>query len=122
MRTEKSIVYKKAFDFSVRIVNLHKYLSDEKREYTLGKQVLRSGTSIGANIREGLEGQSRKDFVAKLSIALKEAAETEYWLELLNATEILEERIAKSLLTDVKEIIEILNSIIKTTRNSVDSK
>ena len=116
MRTEKSIVYNKAFDFSIRIVNLYKYLSDEKREYTLGKQVLRSGTSIGANIREGLEAQSRKDFISKLSIALKEAAETEYWIDLLIATEILEEQIAESLLDDVKELIRMLNSIIKTTK------
>ena len=116
MRKDNSIVYEKAFDFSIKVVNLYKYLSDEKKEYTLSKQILRSGTSIGANIREGLEAQSRKDFISKLSISLKEAAETEYWLELFVATDILEEEKTTSMLNDIQELIKILTSIIKTTK------
>jgi four helix bundle protein len=116
LRKDNSIVYEKAFDFSIKVVNLYKYLSDEKKEYTLSKQILRSGTSIGANIREGLEAQSRKDFISKLSISLKEAAETEYWLELFVATDILEEEKTTSMLNDIQELIKILTSIIKTTK------
>ncbi|MGM0502757.1 MAG: four helix bundle protein [Bacillota bacterium] len=116
MSKQNSIVYKKAFSFSVRIVNLYKYLCNEKKEYVLAKQLLRSGTSIAANIREGLEGQSRKDFVAKLSISLKEAVETEYWLELLIATDILSENNARTLLSESEELIKMLTSIIKTTK------
>ena len=86
----KSIVYEKAFDFAVRIVNLYKYLCKEKHEYIMSKQLMRSGTSIGANISEALEGQSRKDFVAKLQISLKEANESRYWIKLLGRTDYLE--------------------------------
>ncbi|MCK8827676.1 four helix bundle protein [Natroniella acetigena] len=119
MAKENSIVYNRVFDFSVRIVKLYKYLCDEKREYDLAKQILSSGTSIAANIREGIEGQSRRDFIAKLSISLKEAAETEYWLELFNATEVLEEKFTDSMLEDVKTLIKMLNNILKTTKQSM---
>ena len=119
INSDKSIVYQKAFDFSVRIIKMYKYLCDKKKEYTLAKQVLRSGTSIGANIREGLEGQSRKDFIAKFSIALKEAAETEYWIELLVASDIMEGREVASILKDVKELNRLLTSILKTSRDSL---
>ena len=83
------VLLSKSMDFAVRIVNLNKYLSQEKKENILSKQLLRSGTSIGANVREAVYAQSRRDFTAKMSIALKEASETEYWLELLNRTEYL---------------------------------
>ena len=95
---------------------MYKYLSEQKREKVLSKQLLRSGTSIGANIREGLEGQSKKDFIAKLSISLKEATETEYWLELLVETEYIDKEQAEKLLSDIREIIKMLNSILKTSR------
>ncbi|KXS45901.1 MULTISPECIES: four helix bundle protein [unclassified Candidatus Frackibacter] len=118
MRKNDSIVYKKAFKFSVRIVKLYRYLRDEKKEYTLAKQLLRSGTSIGANIREGLEGQSKKDFIAKLSISLKEAAETEYWLELLIASDILDRQKVTLMLEDISELIKMLTSILKTSKRN----
>lgn len=114
----KSIVYDKAFTFSIRIVKLYQYLHKEKGEYILSKQVLRSGTSIGANIREGLEGQSKKDFIAKLSIALKETAETEYWLELLIASDILEPKLGQSLLQDTQALLKLLTSIIRTSKKT----
>lgn len=101
----KSIVYKKAFDFSIRIINLYKYLSQEKKEYTLSRQVLRSGTSIGANIKEALYAQSKKDYISKMNIALKEAGETEYWIELLMETGYIDEKSAKSLLDDCIELM-----------------
>ena len=112
----KSIVYEKAFDFAVRIVNLYKYLCKEKHEYIMSKQLMRSGTSIGANISEALEGQSRKDFAAKLQISLKEANESRYWIKLLARTEYLADKEEKSLIMDLEEIIKLLVSIIKTTK------
>ncbi|TDX52964.1 four helix bundle protein [Orenia marismortui] len=117
MRKEDSIVYQKSFDFSVRIIKLHKYLCKEKKEYVLAKQLLRSGTSIGANISEGLAGQSDRDFIAKFSISLKEAMETEYWIDLLVAADILNRNMVKTLLCELKEIIKILTKAIKTTKS-----
>ena len=114
-----SVVYKKAFKFSIRIVKLYKYLCNEKKEYLIAKQLLRSGTSIAANIREGLEGQSKRDFISKLSISLKEAAETEYWLDLLLATEILNDKQLNSIAKDIEELIKMLTSIINTTKKSL---
>lgn len=85
----ESIIANKSMDFAVRIVNLYRYLCETKKEYVLSKQLLRCGTSIGANVREAIQAQSRKDFVSKMNIALKEAGETEYWLELLHNTNYL---------------------------------
>ena len=109
----------KSFLFSVRIVKLARYLQEEKKEYILSKQLIRSGTSIGANIVEAQQAQSRADFISKLSIALKEASETNYWLRLLNATEYLSESEFSSIIADCKEIERILTSIIKTTRKTL---
>ncbi|MDK2917580.1 MAG: hypothetical protein PWQ37_313 [Candidatus Petromonas sp.] len=114
-----SIIYKKSFDFAVAIVELYQYMCKTKHEYVLSKQLLRSGTSIAANIREGLEGQSKKDFIAKLSISLKEAAETEYWLELLIATNILTKNQVNDMLKEINEIIKILTKIINTSRKNI---
>ena len=114
-----SNVEHKSFLFSVRIVKLARYLQEEKKEYILSKQLIRSGTSIGANIVEAQQAQSRADFISKLSIALKEASETNYWLRLLNATEYLSETEFSSIIADCKEIERILTSIIKTTRNTL---
>lgn len=116
---KENLVYKKAFKFSVRIVNLYKYLISEKKEYILSKQILRSGTSVGANIKEGIEGQSKKDFLSKMNIALKEASETEYWIELLKATDYLDEIKFTSIIQDCKELNKLLNSIVKTTKNQL---
>jgi four helix bundle protein len=117
----KSIVDQKAFRFAVRIVNLYRYLSSEKKEYVLSKQLLRSGTSIGANIREALSGQSKKDFIAKLNIALKEASESKYWLELLIETKTIEKDIGNSLHIEADELFKILTSIIKTTKKTLSN-
>ena len=97
----------------MRIVNLYKYLCAEKSEYVMSKQILRSGTSIGANVREAIRGQSRADFGAKMNIALKEACETEYWLELLYKTDYIEKEQYESIYNDCKEIIRILTAIVK---------
>jgi four helix bundle protein len=101
--------------FAIRVVRCYKYLADEKHEYTLSKQMLRCGTSIGANIKEALRGQSRPDFSAKMNISLKEASECEYWIELLKNTEFLPKDLAQSLLEDCQELIKILTSIVKST-------
>ncbi|MCY6484497.1 four helix bundle protein [Clostridium aestuarii] len=115
-----SIVYKNAFNFSIRMIELYKYLCAEKKEYILSKQIVRSGTSIGANIREGLDAQSDKDFLSKFNIALKEAVETDYWIELLVETKFLTQFKGKSLINDLHEIIRMLNSIVKTTKQKIN--
>ena len=106
----------KSFQFSVRVVKLCKHLREDKKEYILSKQLLRSGTSIGANVVESQQAQSRPDFIAKLCIALKEASETNYWLRLLHATEYLSEKEYGSIYSDCKELEKLLTSIIKTTK------
>ena len=117
----KSKVEEKSFLFSVRIVKLCKYLQSEKKEFILSKQLLRSGTSIGANVVESQQAQSRADFISKLGIALKEAAETNYWLRLLQATDYLSESEFSSILKDCREVEKMLTSIIKTSRESKSS-
>ena len=104
----------KSFDFSCRIVHLYQYMIREHKEYVLSKQILRSGTSIGANVHEAQKGQSRADFAAKMNVALKEANETEYWLRLLYKTEYLSEQQFFSLHRDVDELISILVAICTT--------
>lgn len=116
---KESLVYNKAFKFSISIVNLYNYLCQNKSEYTLSRQILRSGTSIAANIKEGLQGQSRRDFLNKMNISLKEASETEYWIELLITTKYIDANASKILLTECKEINRILGSIVKTIKNSL---
>lgn len=115
-----SIIYDKAFKFAVKIIALYKYLNKEKNEYVLAKQLLRCGTSIGANTREGIETKSKKDFAAKLSIALKEAGEPEYWIDLLEETGYLNKDYIKPIKDDLREIIRILNSILRTTKNNLN--
>jgi four helix bundle protein len=112
-----SIINDKSKDFALRIIKLYKYLTlkAEPREFVLSKQILRSGTSIGANVKEALRGQSRPDFRAKMSIALKEASETEYWLELLYESEYIDEKSYSSIINDNIEIIRILTRIVKNT-------
>ena len=118
MRKE-SIVYDKAFNFAIKIVKLYKYLCENKKEFILSKQLIRSGTSIGANIAEGLEGQSTKDFVSKLSKALKEAVESRYWIDLLKETEYLTEEQYNIINNDITELIKMLTRIIKTTKEKM---
>ena len=110
------ILQEKSFKLAIRIVNLYKFLCKEKKEFVLSKQILRSGTSIGANIEESLGGQSDKDFFTKLNISYKEARETKYWLRLLQETDYLSEEQAESILNDVEEICKILAKIILTMR------
>jgi four helix bundle protein len=102
------------------MVKLYKYLHDEKQEYCISKQVFRSGTSIGANIREAIRGQSKADFRAKMSISLKEASETEYWIELLKESCYISDQEAKSLQDDCIELMKLLTSIIKKSQISSD--
>ena len=112
----ENIVETKSFDFAVRIVNLYEYLTDIKKEYVLSKQLLRSGTSIGANVAEAEQAQSRPDFVSKMNIALKETSETKYWIKLLKATDFLSERESFSLLAECVELEKLLVSIIKSSK------
>ena len=113
---KESILSEKSFAFALRIVKLYKYLAAEYKEYVLSKQVLRSGTSIGANVEEAKHARSKIDFVHKLSIAQKEACETNYWLRLLRESDFLNEKLAKSLTDDCDEIQRLLASSIKTAK------
>jgi len=119
-----SIIEEKSKGFAVRVVKLYRYLTmtANEREYVLSKQLLRSGTSIGANVKEALRGQSRADFHSKMNIALKEACETEYWIELLKETNYISEDQFLSLQDDYKEIIKILMSITKSTAPMAEDK
>lgn len=111
-----NIVLEKSKNFALRIIKLYKYLTGEKKEFILSKQIMRSGTSIGANIKESTRAQSDADFYSKLNIALKEAAETEYWLELLHKSEYLDGKLFDSLYEDCQEIIKILVAITKNQK------
>ena len=114
-----NVVRDKSYKFSIRIVNIYKFLCEEKKEFVLSKQLLRCGTSIGANVEEAIGGQSEKDFFAKLSIAYKEARETHYWIRLLTDTNYLNEKQGKSLLNDVEELLKIIGSILKNMKNKI---
>ncbi len=118
----ESIVREKSFAFAVRIVKLYQFLRDEKKEFVLSKQLLRSGMSIGANVKEALQAESKADFVHKLSISLKEASETEYWLELLNLTNFIEEKAFVSIHDDCVELVKILTAITKSSRKNLKVK
>ena len=111
-----SIIAKKAYAFALNIVTLYKQLIEEKREYVLSKQLLRSGTSIGANVNEAICAQSKRDFVHKLSIALKETRETDYWLHLLKDSSYITIECFDKTISDCTEIFKILSSIILTTK------
>lgn len=113
-----NVVQNKSYAFAIRIIKVYKYLCEEKKEFTLSKQLLRSGTSIGANIEEAIGGQSKKDFFAKLTIAYKEARETKYWIRLLTDTDYLTKTESETLLKDIDELLKLIGSIQKTIRNS----
>ena len=114
MITNNNPIVEKSLDFAIRIVKLSRYLRTKKKEYVLSKQILKSGTSIGANIAEAQRGQTKADFVAKMSISLKEANETMYWLMLLYRTDILTTPEYESLYKDLDEILSLLTAICKT--------
>jgi len=112
----KSIVGEKSYRFAIRVVNLYKWLCEEKKEYVLSKQLLRSGTAIGALLKEAEHGQSKADFLNKVNIALKEANETAYWLMLLKDTGYITDKEFDSIIIDAEEIIKMLVTIVKTTK------
>ena len=114
---ERNVIHEKSLDFAVRIVRLCRFLEEEHCEYVISKQILRCGTSVGANVRESRNAQSIADFISKLSIALKEADETQFWLDVLYRSETIDERMYESLNNDVKELIALLTSIIKTMKS-----
>lgn len=116
----ENTIEEKSFDFAVRIVNLKDYLINERKEFDLSRQILRSGTSIGANVSEAQQAQSQADFLNKINIALKEAAETKYWLKLLRATDKLTEKETESILSECVEIEKILYSIVRTTKAKIN--
>jgi four helix bundle protein len=116
---KKGTVKEKSFNFAIKIVKLYKYLTEEKKEFVLSKQILKSGTSIGANINEAQQGQSKKDFLTKMNISLKECTETKYWIELLSATDYMTNEQKDSILSDCIEIEKMLTSIVKTTSDSL---
>ena len=117
MKNNNPIV-QKSKAFAIRIIRLYQHLTTEKREFILSKQVIRSGTSIGANVRESIRAQSTADFLAKMQISLKEADETQYWLELLKETDYISEKAADSLIADCEEIIRLIAAIVKTMKEN----
>ena len=114
---EENIILKKTYNFALHIIELYKYLNYEKKEYTLSKQILRSGTSIGANSEEGAGSISKKEFRAKFFIAYKEARETHYWIRLLRDSKYIDKQKAAELLSDLNEILKIIGAILKTVSN-----
>ena len=113
-----NLIVEKTKGFAIQIIHLYLYLSKEKNEYVLSKQILRSGTSIGANVKEATQAQSKADFISKMSIALKEASETEYWLELLKETSFLNEKQFNEINKENESIIKIITKIIKTSKTT----
>lgn len=117
MKTD-NVIQLKSYAFALRIIKVYKYLAEEKKEYILSKQLLRSGTSIGANIEEAIGGQSKADFFAKLTISYKEARESKYWIRLLKDSEYLTDSQSIDLLKDIDELLKIIGTIQKSVRNS----
>ena len=117
-----SILENKSYDFAIRIVKCSQYLQQDKKEFILSKQLLRSGTAIGALLAEGKYAQSKADFVNKLSISLKEANETKYWLRLLKDCNYLDENMAVSILDDIENLIKMLASSIKTAKENIKNE
>jgi len=113
---KENIIKDKSFEFALRIIKLYQYLTNEKKEFVLSKQLLRSGTSIGALIREAEQAESKADFIHKLSISLKEANESDYWVELLYKSGYIDETQYDSIISDLKEILKLLISIVKTSK------
>lgn len=121
-KDEENLIVVKSKSFALRVMRLRTYLTKEMHEYDISKQLVRSGTSIGANVKEAIRGQTTPDFGAKMNIALKEASESEYWLELLYESEYIDQQGFESMMSDCKELIRILTSIVKTTFNKIKSK
>jgi four helix bundle protein len=113
---EDNVILEKSYKFALRIVKLYLHLRQDKKEYHLSGQILNSGTSVGANVEEAVGGSSRRDFRAKMDIAYKEARETRYWLRLLRDSEILEPKLANSLIADCEELLKIITAILNTLK------
>lgn len=116
---EQNVLKEKSYQFAIRIVKLYQFLKDEKKEFTLSKQILRSGTSVGANVEEAIGAQSQKDFYMKLNISYKEARETHYWLRILHDTNYLDEKQFQSIINDCDELLKITGTIIKTMKSKL---
>lgn len=114
---KENVIKVKSFEFALRIIKLYQYLIEQKKEFVLSKQLLRSGTAIGAMIRESEHAESKSDFIHKLSIALKEANETEYWIELLHKSKFINDKSFQSIQSDIEELLKLLTAIIKTSKN-----
>ena len=119
MAYNTGLLTEKTYHFALRIIRAYKFLREEQNEYVLSKQMLRSGTSVGANCKEAIYAQSTLDFISKLSIALKEASETEYWLDLLHDSQYIDDKSYESIHNDCVELIKLLSSIIKTTKSTL---
>ena len=115
---KENVIVEKSKAFALRIIRLYRYFCSEKNEYILSKQLLRSGTSIGANVKEAIRGQSKADFYAKMNISLKEASETEYWLELLHESGYIAKKPFISIYEDCQELIKILVTITKSQKGA----
>lgn len=113
---KENVVQEKSYAFALRIIRLYRYLCSDRKEYVLAKQILKSGTSVGANVEEAIGGQSEKDFHAKMTVAYKEIRETHYWLRLLHDSELINENSYQSIISDCGELMKILSSITKTMR------
>ena len=113
---DDNIVVAKSYAFALRCVKLYKYLCEEKNDFVIGKQLLRSGTSVGANVKEAIRGVSKADFTSKMGIALKEASESEFWIDILRDSEYISQQQADCMMTDCQEILKLLMSIIKTSK------
>ncbi len=118
---KENVLKDKSYKFSIRIVKFYQFFSKQKNEYVISKQVLRSGTSVGAMIEEANQAESKADFIHKLSIANKEANETHYWLRLIKDTELIKEDVLP-LLKDCEELMKLLTTIIKTTKKNINKK
>ncbi|MDP3683654.1 MAG: four helix bundle protein [Ignavibacteria bacterium] len=116
---EQNVLKEKSYQFAIRIVKLYQFLKEEKKEFTLSKQILRSGTSIGANIEEAIGAQSQKDFYMKLNISYKEARETHYWLRILHDTNYIDDKQFQSIIKDCDELLKITGTIIKTMKSKL---
>lgn len=117
-----NVVQIKSYDFAIKVITTYRYLSEVKKEYVLSKQLLRSGTSIGANVEEAIGGQSEKDFFAKITIAYKETRESKYWIRLLTDTNYLEKEKSETLISDVDELLRIIGSIQLSMKTKLNPK
>ena len=116
---KENVVQKKSYAFALRIVKLYRWLCKTKKEFVLAKQILRSGTSIGANVEEAIGGQSEKDFYSKMTIAYKETRETHYWLRLLHDAEFINTNLYQTIIADYKKLLKLIGSITKTMKSKI---